>query len=110
METLHFLITSMPSSRPAKYYLNCLDGQIFIDLNDYDENLVCLKRISFDGYGCCNLDNEVIPMNLDDSINIKKMFQDNLIDQAKLSDIVKRTILNNQQFIWNDALSEYGFL
>ena len=46
----------MPESRKADYYLSCLDSSVFIDFNRSNENLISLVRISFDGYGCCNLD------------------------------------------------------
>jgi hypothetical protein len=41
--------------RIADYYLGCLNGSIFIDINLNENNEVYLKRISFDGYGCGHL-------------------------------------------------------
>ena len=54
---IEFFITAMPNSRPADYYLGCLGGSVFMDFNNYKNERVQLKRISVDGYGCCDLRN-----------------------------------------------------
>jgi hypothetical protein len=100
----------MPDSRPADYYLGCLDDSVFIDFNNYNSEQVFLKRISFDGYGCCKLNDQVIPMSKDDSIALKKMMDTQSIDQEILTIIIKKTIKDNKKLIWEDALAEYGFI
>lgn len=102
--------SSMPNSRTAKYHLGCKGGAVFIDLDINDEKLICLKRISFDGYGCCELQSEVVPMNESDSRCFKNLMNTKIYNQVKLSQIITRTILNNKGFIWEDALKEYGLL
>ena len=82
MENLLFRITSMPSTRPADYYLSYSGGSVFIDFNDFG-NLIQLKRISFDGYGCCTLESAV-PMNEEDSEIFKELFNNDLNDQELL--------------------------
>ncbi|QQO10506.1 hypothetical protein [Breznakiella homolactica] len=109
MDDYNFFRASMPDSRPADYYLGCLNGSVFIDFNDHKDNLICLKRISFDGYGCCTLDDEANPMNETDSQAFKELYKAQDFDQKQLSLIVKRTINNNREHIWNEALTEYGF-
>jgi hypothetical protein len=102
-----FFITNMPASRPADYYLGYLDGCVFLDFNNYDTERVCLKRISFDGYGCCKLKDDAIPLDANDSKNFKRLFKENLDDQDMLLTIVKKAIALNKQDIWGDALEEY---
>ena len=53
MKEQQFMITSMPASRPAHYHLGYDDSSVFIDFDNQDDDLIVLKRISFDGYGCC---------------------------------------------------------
>ncbi|MGG9964665.1 hypothetical protein [Ferruginibacter sp. SUN106] len=107
---VEFFVTTMPDTRPADYCLGYLEGAVFIDFDNYKEDLVRLKRISFDGYGCCELSDRAIPMNGDDSLTFKKMIKAELPDQSRLAALVKKTILNNREFIWEDALKEYTLL
>lgn len=100
----------MPKTRKADYHLGCLNGSVFIDFNNYKSNYICLKRISFDGYGCCNIGEEVIAINEINSLDFKSMIFSNNIDQSKLSSIIKDTVKENKDLIWEDALLEYGFL
>ena len=100
----------MPDSRPANYYLGCLGGSVFLDFNNYKENLICLKRISFDGYGCCNLGDHAIPMNQEDSRIFKEIIKYKILDQNQLAFIITKTISDNMELLWEDALNEYGFI
>ncbi len=103
-----FFITSMPDSRPADYYLGCLDGCVFLDFNNQDKDRISLKRISFDGYGCCELGDKVTPLDTDDSQSFKNIIKDELKDQDLLLTIVKKAIALNRQNIWTEALEEYN--
>lgn len=107
---LDFFITTMPSSRIADYYLGCLEGAIFMDFDNCKNELIQLKRISFDGYGCCELSNQAIPMNETDSKMFKEIIKTSIPDQSRLTEIIKKTLSKNSIFIWNDALKEYGLL
>ena len=103
----NLFITSMPASRPADYYLGYMDGSVFIDFNNCEEDKICLARISFDGYGCCDLGNQTVPLNKQDSRIFKEIVQDQIKDQDMLAAIVKRAISLNKEWIWLDALEEY---
>lgn len=102
-----FSITTMPPTRPADYYLCYLDGCVFIDFNKNQTQQIQLIRISFDGYGCCNLEN-AIPMEPDDAKAFKAMMKTQILDQSLLMTIVKKTIAANKVLIWKDALTRYG--
>jgi hypothetical protein len=105
---LNFFTTTMADTRPADYCLGCLDGCIFIDFDKLENERVRLSRISFDGYGCCNLGDDAIPMNKIDSQAFKELIQSEPIDQARLNTIVRKTLAANRKHIWEDALKEYG--
>lgn len=105
-----FFITTMPNSRPADYCLGYLDGCVFIDFNNYHNDKICLRRISFDGYGCYGLGEQAIALDAVDSKNFKDILQNDLKDQNKLLTIVKKAISLNKQNIRTEALIEYGLV
>lgn len=109
-DNLEFFITTMPDTRPADYYLGCLEGSIFIDFDNYDNERIRLRRISFDGYGCYGLGDHAIPVNEADSRVFRKMIEVQVLDQSRLTAIIKKTILDNRKLIGEDALNEYGLL
>lgn len=105
-----FFKTIMPDSRKADFYLGCLDGSVFIDFNFTTDKRIKLRRISFDGYGCCNLDNNA--KCLDEQLSkdfIEEVSKDNL-DQEKITKIVLELIRLNKESIWIDALEEYKLI
>lgn len=105
-----FFKTTMPDSRNADFYLGCLDDSVFIDFNLTTDKSINLCRISFDGYGCCNLDNNA--KCLDDKSSkafIDEIGKDNL-DQEKITKIVLELIELNKDKIWTDALEEYNLI
>lgn len=107
MDNFDFFITHI--NRPADYYIGCCDGSVYIDFSDCDDGTVCLVRISFDGYGCCNLKNGM-PLNNKDSEDFKKLLRNKVIDQNKMEYIVKKAISLNASMIWTDALTEYRLI
>ena len=105
-----FFKTIMPDSRKADFYLGCLDGSVFIDFNFTIDKLINLCRISFDGYGCCDLDDNT--KSLDDQSSktfIEEIRKDNL-DQEIITKIVLELIRLNKNNIWTDALEEYNLI
>jgi hypothetical protein len=106
----NFFVTSMPDSRPADYYLGCLDGCVFIDFNNKEDDKVYLTRISFDGYGCCNLKGDVVPLCSKDSADFKKIVESEIQHQNAITTIIKIAIGLNKKQIWTDALEEYNLI
>jgi hypothetical protein len=105
-----FFVTVMPSSRPADYYLGYMDGCVFIDFNNYEAGSVRLVRISFDGYGCCELGEKSIPLEESDSLRFKDIISKDTIVQNQLLTIVKEAIRLNRKLIWEDALEKYNLI
>jgi len=69
-----------------------------------------LCRISFDGYGCCNIDNNA--KCLDNQLS--KEFVDEIrkynLDQKKITKAVLELIRLNKDSIWAEALEEYKLI
>ena len=105
-----FFKTSMPSSRQADYYLGCLDGSVFIDFNRTKDDDIKLVRISFDGYGCCDLDEQAKSLNLEDSKKFIEEVEKEELNQETLEELVKKVIEINKDLIWSDAIEEYGLV
>ena len=103
-----FFITAMPDTRPADYYFGYLEGSVFMDFENYEGDYIRLIRMSFDGYGCCDMGDQAIPMDKQDSRTFKDTVKAGIPDQSQLTVIVKKTILDNRKLLWEDALKEYG--
>lgn len=99
----------MPKSRKADYQLGCLDSSVYIDFNRTVENRILLQRISFDGYGCCNLDEQANHLNTEDSQKFIEELKNEELNQEIITKLVKEAIKLNQKHIWIDAIEEYGF-
>lgn len=104
-----FFKTAMPKSRKADYQLGCLDSSVYIDFNRTVENRILLQRISFDGYGCCNLDEQANHLNTEDSQKFIEELKNEELNQEIITKLVKEAIKLNQKHIWIDAIEEYGF-
>ena len=105
-----FFKTEMPETRKADFYLGCLDSSVFIDFNLTSDNLISLCRISFDGYGCCNITNTKNSLSFELSKKFIEEIKKDKLDQAKLTPLVKELIKINQEYIWTDALEEYNLI
>lgn len=87
-----FFKTTMPDSRKTDFYLDCLDGSIFLDFNYSTDKRINLCRISFKGYCCCNIGNNA--KYIDNQLSkefIKEMEKDNL-DQETIMKVVLELI------------------
>jgi len=109
-QDFNFFKTIMPESRKADFYLGCLDGSVFLDFNSTTDNLIYLRRISFDGYGCCDIDNNAKCLNY----KLSKDFIDEIgkdeLDQEKITGIVSELIRLNNDNIWTEALEKYNLI
>lgn len=105
-----FFKTTMPKTRKADYYLGCLDSAVFIDFNRTGDNRIYLRRISFDGYGCCNLDQGFNCLNFSKSNKFIKEIEKESLNQKTITKLVKEVIEVNKEYIWTDALKKYNLL
>lgn len=102
----NFFKTTMPKTRKADFYLGCCDSSVFIDFNKSGNNLIYLCRISFDGYGCCNL-KHVNYLSPALSSHFLAEISKPEIDQEAMTTLVKEIIALNKKEIWGDALKSY---
>jgi hypothetical protein len=109
-QDFEFFKTTMPDSRKADYYLGCLDGCVFLDFNYTTDKRINLCRISFDGYGCCNLDNETKCLDNKSSNTFLDEISKDILDQEIITKIVLEIIRLNKDKIWTVALEEYNLI
>lgn len=105
-----FFKTTMSDSRKAAYYLGCLGGSVFIDFNQTSDGNISLCRISFDGYGCCDITNKANPLTVEMSKKFVEEITRDELDQEQLTALVKKAIKINQKYLWTDALTEYNLI
>ena len=105
-----FFKETMPHTRKADYYLGCLDSSVFLDFNRSEDNLIYLVRISFDGYGCCNLDERAKHLNHEDSQKFIEEIKKEKLNQETIVTLVKEAIKINKEHIWTDAIEEFGLI
>ncbi|GAB5526974.1 MAG: hypothetical protein Roseis2KO_48460 [Roseivirga sp.] len=109
-ENSHIVKTSMPDTRPADYYLSCLGGCVFIDFDLGDNGLIYLRRISFDGYGCCRLSQEAIPFDKSDSALFQHTYRQLEMDQKIMSRLIYTALNLNRSNLWEAPLKAYDLL
>lgn len=109
MNDYDFFKTSMPQTRKADFYLGCLDSSVFIDFCLHSNGQIYLQRISFDGYGCCEIENSKT-LDQQDSIKFIEEMNKETIDQNTIELLVKSLIDLNSENIWTDALEEYKLI
>jgi hypothetical protein len=106
----NFFKTAMPYSRKADIYLGCLEGAVFIDFNFTIDKQIVLNRISFDGYGCCDLHDNTKPLSHKASKAFIEEIGEENINQEKITNLVLELIWLNKDNIWLDALEEYNLI
>ena len=106
-EDLNFIKTSMPESRKADYHFSYYDYSVIIDFNKKENNKIYLVRISFDGFGCCEIGSKSIPLNIQESHDFRELMNFDNFDQKKLNQVIRKSVKLNQNHIWKDALFEY---
>jgi len=105
-----FFKIKMPYSRKADFQLGCCGGSVYIDFNQSSDGLISLCRISFDGYGCCDITDTTNYLNFEMSKKFIEEITKGELDQEKLAPLVKEIIRINQECIWTDALEECNLI
>lgn len=109
-QNFDFFKTIMPDTRKADFYLGCLDGCVFLDFNCTADKRINLCRISFDGYGCCNIVNNAKGLDNQTSKEFLDEVQKDNLNQEKITKFVLELIRLNKDNIWTDALEEYKLI
>ena len=98
-----------PPFRDCSFCLSLQSDSVFSDFAIDADNNVSLVRISFDGYGCCEIEKPP-RMNSVDAKVLMTMLAENELDSKAASDILRRYFKRAGSKIWLDAISEYGLV
>ena len=99
-----YSIISMPKSRIADYHLEFNDFTVCLDFMENEEGLIYMRRISFDGYGCCEVNSPNTNLNPHESNLFVNQFKSGVLNQDLTKSLVEKLITTNSEYIWEDAL------
>jgi len=99
----------MPT-RPCSFCLSLQGGSVFADFDTDDEDLISLRRISFDGFGCCRIEAPITKMSSEDSRLLLDSISRCEVGCKQVGDALRRYFSANRDVIWADALAEHDLL
>ena len=105
---LHVEVHPTTASRPCDFCLCLEGGSVFADFEVTETGRISLRRISFDGYGCCEATFQ--PMSHADSEFLRDWVGNKSGDEARLDMLLRRYFGDNSPPILNDALVDHQLL
>lgn len=100
---------TMPT-RPCTFCLSLQGGSVFADFDTDNGNIVFLRRISFDGHGCCEVAQSITRMSSGDSRLVLDAIARGEFESEPFQETLRRYFRANQDVIWSDALAEHDLL
>lgn len=94
--------------RECRFCLSLQEDSVFADFDLGEDGRVFLRRISFDGYGCCN--GEFKKMTLEDSRTLVVAVGGNSVHDSSVQGLLRRYFAENADVIWRDALTSHELL
>jgi hypothetical protein len=104
------LTPPMLPTRPCSFCLSLQGGSVFADFDTDDVNIVSLRRISYDGYGCCEPKEPLAKMNSDDAHLLLDSIARGNVGDTQVEETLRRYFRMNKELIWSDALAEHDLL
>lgn len=97
-------------NRPCSFCLCLQSGSVFADFDEDDAGLISLRRISFDGFGCCDVGDSSPRMSSDDSRLLLAAIAGCELGSVRVEDALRKYFRENKDVIWSDALAEHDLL
>ena len=98
----------MPT-RPCSFCLCMQGGSVFADFDRDDTSIVSLRRISFDGYGCCEVESATRMSSADSRLLLDAIARGEL-ESVQVEEVLRRYFRESKGVIWSDALAEHDLL
>jgi hypothetical protein len=102
--------SSVMPTRPCSFCLSLQGGSVFADFDADDSDIVALRRISFDGFGCCRVEGLTSKMSCDDSRVLLDAVALDQLETSNVEDVLRRYFRDNTNVIWDDALVRHELL
>ena len=97
----------MPT-RPCRFCLCLQEGSVFADFDIAEDGCILLRRISFDGYGCCHA--AFKKMGMDDSLRLIESVGRREVEGPIIEAVLRTYFRENADVIWDDALASHELL
>lgn len=97
-------------TRPCSFCLCLQGGSVFADFDTDDADIISLRRISFDGFGCCQTGDSITRMSSSDSRLLLDAIARVELGSVQVEETLRRYFRENKDVIWNDALTEHDLL
>ena len=98
------------ATRPCSFCLSFREGSVFADFDRDGTDIVSLRRISFDGYGCCEVGESITRMSPGDSRLLLDAIARSELGSVHVEETLRRYFRENKDVIWSDALVEHDLL
>jgi hypothetical protein len=98
---------TMPT-RPCRFCLSLQGGSVFADFDIDSDGCAFLRRISFDGYGCC--DGDFDKMGFEESQVLVEAMESGALEGPKIDTVLRSYFRKNAGTIWSDALESHALL
>lgn len=82
---------------------------MFADFDLDGEGVVSLRRISFDGFGCCYPAAAAV-MSPEDSRALREAVAADTVSDPSVAEALRRFFGRTQNMLWREALEEHGLL
>src|SRR5215469_14532760 len=92
----------MPT-RPCSFCLSLQGGSVFADFDKDDADIISIRRISFDCFGCCDAGESIKKMSSGDSRLLLDAIARGELGSAQVEETLRRYFRANQDVIWSDA-------
>jgi hypothetical protein len=102
------LYPTMPG-RPCRFCLSLQGGSVFADFDVDPGGRAFLRRISFDGHGCCDASAEIGRMSADDSATLIGMVERGGVD-ARAAELLSTYFRQVCDVLWRDAFEDHDLL
>lgn len=99
------------NTRPCLFSVGMQDDSVFADFDKSTDGSLYLVRISFDGYGCCNLEAPFTYLSAEESEHlISSLEKTHWTTTSEISDILRAYFSTVRGKVWEDALNQYGLI
>lgn len=103
-------IAPIMPSRPCRLCFGLQNDSVFADFDADGDNQLFLRRISFDGYGCCHAPDDIGRMSADDSRTLLDFTAAHEEADPKIEAILQRHFRENAAYLWADALKKHRLI
>jgi hypothetical protein len=93
----------MMPTRSCSFCLCLQGGSVFADFDSDDADIISLRRISFDVFGCCEAEESITRMSSGDSRLLLDAIARGELGSVQVEETLRRSFRESKDVIWSDA-------